>query len=171
MGESHANFAFSPVCRQGRQCIFPEVSRTYHYGMVGTHMGGDFFQKYLANTELNTADVDWSRQNLTYLLQAPYSALFNRWIAEAIPFNSSQLGSLSTYCDLHMPIDTNNTADLVASYVWNETNPKDYFALVRQLPGVMDDIRGKRPRASYNGVVVVRCRGRRLFLKPLSRSL
>lgn len=130
--------------------------------------GGSFFDTYLANIRLNSEDVEWSKQNLTYLLKEPYSALMKEWLSQAVPYDNTQLGGLSTYCGLQMPIDANNTMDLVTTYTWDETNPKasGFFALARQLPGVMDDLKGKRPRASYDGVVVVRCRGRRLFLRP-----
>ena len=129
-------------------------------------MSGGFFEEYLENIHLNAESVDWSKHNLTYLLKDNYAKTMQGWVSNAIPFDSQQLGPLQTYCDVAQPPDTFNTSDLVLVYKWGASDPKEYQGIVKQLPGVMDDIRGGRPRASYHGIVVVRCRGRRLFLGP-----
>jgi hypothetical protein len=50
-----------PKVRKGRQCIFPEVSRTHTFGKVGTS-GGQFYDQHLASMMLNKDNIDWSQQ-------------------------------------------------------------------------------------------------------------
>lgn len=158
------------ICRQGRQCVFPEISRTYHFGRVGTHFGGNpndtFFDKALARILISSEDVDWSRRNLTYLLKANYEVVMDAWLSNATKYDESLLGDLRDYCHRDKAADTNATSDLLITYPWNSNNHGGFAQVAEKLPGMMTDIRGQRPRASYNGIVMVRCRGRRLFLKP-----
>lgn len=50
-----------PQVRKGRQCLFPEVSRTHTYGEDGAS-GGQHFDTHLATMLLNTDNIDWSKQ-------------------------------------------------------------------------------------------------------------
>jgi alpha-1,3-mannosyl-glycoprotein beta-1,2-N-acetylglucosaminyltransferase len=50
-----------PHIRKGRQCVFPEVSRTYTFGKEGTS-GGILFSEHLSTMLLNDERVDWSEQ-------------------------------------------------------------------------------------------------------------
>lgn len=155
-------------CRKHYQCIFPEVSRTYHFAESGTNVDGSFFKKYLEHMRLNTEDVDWGAYDLGYLLQGNYSALMDSWLADATPLNITAIGSLQLYCNGSKSSIANekDTSDLVLTYPWNEADHKTYASMARQLPGMIEDIRGGRPRASYKGIVSVRCNGMRLFLRP-----
>lgn len=149
--------------------MFPEVSRSRHFGKKGTHLiaaNDPFYNDFLANTVLNVDMVDWTTLNLTYLLQANYQDLMDQWLSQAIPFNNSAMGDLHEYCDKDKSRDDIATSDLLVTYEWGDNNHKGFVDVANKLQGVVNDIRGQRPRASYNGVVVVRCRGRRLFLKP-----
>lgn len=47
--------------RKGRQCVYPEVSRTHTFGKVGTS-GGQLFDKHLSVMLLNKEEVDWSKE-------------------------------------------------------------------------------------------------------------
>lgn len=153
-------------CRKHFQCIFPEVSRTYHFAESGTNVDGGFFKKYLEHMRLNAEDVDWSAVDLDYLLPGNYSALMHSWLADAMPLKSTEHGGLQLYCDGSKSSNDRDTSDLVLTYPWNEAEHKTYVNIARQLPGMIEDIRGGRPRASYKGIVVVRCKCRRLFLRP-----
>ena len=55
--------------RKGRQCIRPEVCRTYNFGAVGSSKG-QYFRAYLQHTALNEERIDWSTQDLGYLQPA-----------------------------------------------------------------------------------------------------
>lgn len=55
--------------RKGRQCIRPEVCRTYNFGAKGSSRGF-YYRRFLAPIRLSTADIDWSRADLSYLEQS-----------------------------------------------------------------------------------------------------
>lgn len=59
--------------RRGRQCIRPEVCRTYNFGREGTSHG-QYFAQYLADIALNDVEVDWGSADLAYLEQGRYAA-------------------------------------------------------------------------------------------------
>lgn len=46
-----------PEIRKGRECIIPDISRTYHFGTSGVNMHAYFqelyFKKHALNTETN----------------------------------------------------------------------------------------------------------------------
>ena len=42
--------------RKGRECIIPDVSRTYHLGIKGSNMNYDFHKLYFENRALNQID-------------------------------------------------------------------------------------------------------------------
>lgn len=54
--------------RAGRQCIRPEVCRTYNFGKEGSSKGM-FYSTFLEPIRLNQDDVDWAREDLAYLRQ------------------------------------------------------------------------------------------------------
>lgn len=45
--------------RKGRQCVFPEVSRTHTFGEIG-NSGGMFYKQHLANMVLNQERFNWT---------------------------------------------------------------------------------------------------------------
>merc|ERR1719343_1687856 len=59
-------FMRRPDVRKGRQCIRPEVSRTFTFGEKGTS-AGQFFKTHLSHIKLNTEAIDWSAQDLSFL--------------------------------------------------------------------------------------------------------
>lgn len=52
--------------RKGRQCIRPEVCRTYNFGALGSSKG-QYFKRFLAPIRLSSAVIDWTQQDLSYL--------------------------------------------------------------------------------------------------------
>ena len=46
--------------RAGRQCIRPEVCRTYNFGAIGSS-GGQYFNMYLRPIRLNNVSVPWNQ--------------------------------------------------------------------------------------------------------------
>ena len=62
--------------RRGRQCLRPEVCRTYNFGAVGSSKG-QYFKRYLEHTALNQDPVDWAALDLSYLQPARYSILLS----------------------------------------------------------------------------------------------
>lgn len=59
-----------------------QVSRTYTYGRVGTHMG-EGFDSRLGVMQLNREPVDWKNMDLDYLLQSNYTPMFMEWMDKA----------------------------------------------------------------------------------------
>uniref|UniRef100_A0A4W3HTK9 Alpha-1,3-mannosyl-glycoprotein 2-beta-N-acetylglucosaminyltransferase n=1 Tax=Callorhinchus milii TaxID=7868 RepID=A0A4W3HTK9_CALMI len=43
-----------PEQRKGRECIVPDISRSYHFGIVGLNMNGYFHEAYFKKHKLNT---------------------------------------------------------------------------------------------------------------------
>lgn len=112
---------------------------------------------------LNTQPINWTAADLSYLKKDSYAALMKRWLAVAAPLTKRD-NDLARFCSIKAAPDTNATAgDMVATY----RSPDDFVALANVLKPMMADLRAESlPRSSYGGVVVVRCRGRRLFLAP-----
>ena len=52
--------------RKSRQCIRPEVCRTYNFGALGSSKG-QFFKRFLAPIRISSGHTDWSKQDLSYL--------------------------------------------------------------------------------------------------------
>jgi alpha-1,3-mannosyl-glycoprotein beta-1,2-N-acetylglucosaminyltransferase len=55
-----------PATRAGRQCVRPEVCRTFNFGARGASKG-QFFAQYLRDVALATRFVRWSDEDLAYL--------------------------------------------------------------------------------------------------------
>ncbi|KAG7232295.1 hypothetical protein INR49_009062 [Caranx melampygus] len=43
-----------PEQRKGRECIIPDVSRSYHFGIIGLNMNGYFHEVYFKKHKFNT---------------------------------------------------------------------------------------------------------------------
>jgi alpha-1,3-mannosyl-glycoprotein beta-1,2-N-acetylglucosaminyltransferase len=55
-----------PAQRQGRQCVRPEVCRTFNFGARGASKG-QFYRDYLQSTQLSDAFIPWTQRNLSLL--------------------------------------------------------------------------------------------------------
>merc|ERR1719469_690716 len=55
--------------RRGRNCIRPEISRSFTFGQEGVS-SGQFFKTHLARIKLNDVDVDWGAQDLSRIESA-----------------------------------------------------------------------------------------------------
>ncbi|XP_061726726.1 alpha-1,3-mannosyl-glycoprotein 2-beta-N-acetylglucosaminyltransferase-like isoform X2 [Cydia pomonella] len=60
----------------GRACIRPEISRTYTFGKAGVS-GGLFFDKHLRHIVLNSEFVEFTKRDLSYLLNITTTTLQN----------------------------------------------------------------------------------------------
>ena len=58
--------------RRGRQCLRPEICRTFNFGAVGSSKG-QYFKTYLQHTALNQVPVDWAALDLGYLQPARWA--------------------------------------------------------------------------------------------------
>lgn len=84
--------------RRGRHCIFPEVSRTYTFGAVGSSQG-QFFKDHLASIVLNREVVDWSKEDISYMKAENWDQHFEQELNEATTVISGPAGTSPTLFD------------------------------------------------------------------------
>ena len=119
--------------RQGRQCIRPEVCRTYNFGEQGSSRG-QFYHKFLKPIRLNDVPVDWTKQDLQYLNAKEYDQELNHLVASATLVDAGDLHELQGLRKLiyHSRAEYEKLAGLL---------------------GIIGDWKDGVPRASYKGVV------------------
>merc|ERR1719387_559820 len=71
-------FMRRPDVRKGRQCIRPEISRSFTFGSEGTSQG-QFFKDHLSHIRLNDVAVDWSQEDLHFLSS---KSAFEDWLSD-----------------------------------------------------------------------------------------
>ena len=136
--------------RRGRQCIRPEVCRTYNIGEKGAS-AGQFYRRFLAPIRLNDEPVNWPAEPLSHLRsEAAYDAHFDRLLADATPVPSVS--------------EARGKPGDVLLYYRSEA---DFRAIAKHV-GIFDEWKDGIPRASYRGVVVFWLGGgtTRVFLAP-----
>ncbi|KAI6654145.1 Protein O-linked-mannose beta-1,2-N-acetylglucosaminyltransferase 1 [Oopsacas minuta] len=65
--------------RNGRECVIPDISRTYHFGQSGLNMNPYFHDIYFKNHAINT-DPSVKLKNINQLILAPYEQLIHSLI-------------------------------------------------------------------------------------------
>ena len=138
------------VTRRGRQCVRPELCRTYNFGRRGTS-GASFFDAHLRDVRLAQQWVPWSSQDLSAFSDpAAYEASFVR-----------QLGGARR-------VRTVAQARRAAGDVALGYDSEAAFGRAAKLLGAFAEWRDGMPRTSYRGVVVLSLNGggARLFLAP-----
>jgi hypothetical protein len=79
---------------------------------------------------------------------------------------TGSLDELQSYCDVTLPDDTaEHPGDMVYKYPRGPPLKPGFEETAKYLKPMMGDVREGTPRGSYKGHIVVRCRGRRLFLR------
>ncbi|XP_010361338.1 protein O-linked-mannose beta-1,2-N-acetylglucosaminyltransferase 1 isoform X3 [Rhinopithecus roxellana] len=71
-----------PEQRRGRECIIPDVSRSYHFGIVGLNMNGYFHEAYFKKHKFNTVPGVQLR-NVDSLKKEAYEVEVHRLLSEA----------------------------------------------------------------------------------------
>ncbi|KAL1788980.1 O-linked-mannose beta-1,2-N-acetylglucosaminyltransferase 1 isoform X2 [Sigmodon hispidus] len=71
-----------PEQRQGRERIIPDVSRSYHFGIVGLNMNGYFDEAYFQKQKFNTVPSVQFR-NVDSLKTDAYEVEIHRLLSEA----------------------------------------------------------------------------------------
>jgi hypothetical protein len=146
--------------------VASQVSRTHTFGRVGTHIAaGDSFDATYASMLLNQEDVNWKSMDLDFLLGDNYTAALTSWMDQAQVYNGT-VEELQAYCDAGQP-DHADTSDLVFKY---PKGANGWTRTANHLKPMLSDVREGTPRCTYHGHAIVRCRGRRLFLRAVSDS-
>lgn len=147
-----------PPQRQGRASIRPETSRSRTFGQKGTSLS-QFYIKFLAPIQFSDqAAPAWAGRNLSFLLKAAYDPPFAARVAAA------------REVELRRVIDRSFTASGGGDVVVRYSTPKVLLGFCKQL-GIMEDLKAGVPRTGYQGVVMLRLRGKagarpRVFLAP-----
>lgn len=71
-----------PPQRMNRDCIRPEISRTYTFGERGSS-GGQFYNQFLRTIQLNKEDIDWDNEDINYLKKDNFDPMFEEWLEQA----------------------------------------------------------------------------------------
>jgi alpha-1,3-mannosyl-glycoprotein beta-1,2-N-acetylglucosaminyltransferase len=138
-----------PANRRGRNCIRPEINRTYTFGAKGTSKG-QFFN-FLSSIRLNNENIDWSGIDLTYITdKKKYDEELDKMVQNAETINVHQLSQYE-----------NKKKDLKILY----NNGKSYEQIAKKI-GIMPELKAGVPRGAYRGVVIIKYQGNRLFLVP-----
>ena len=139
---------------RGRECVYPEVSRTWHAGLNGTFMTSWLHERYFAARAFNRAPLSWRRSEWASLgaqLRRPaYEAALKARLRRARPL-----------LDFRALLD-GGTEELA---LWFRPAPRrskqrSIFPALAGLFGVWPD----PGRANHRGVIEVWCRTRRVLL-------
>uniref|UniRef100_A0A672ZVH6 Protein O-linked-mannose beta-1,2-N-acetylglucosaminyltransferase n=1 Tax=Sphaeramia orbicularis TaxID=375764 RepID=A0A672ZVH6_9TELE len=71
-----------PEQRKGRECIIPDVSRSYHFGIIGLNMNGYFHEVYFKKHKFNTVP-NVQLKNVDSLKKDAYEVEIQRLLKEA----------------------------------------------------------------------------------------
>ena len=148
-----------PRIRNRRQCIRPEISRTYHFGEKGGVSEGQFQPTHLSRIKINTTPVKWTEMDLTNMLKKRYDADLQQAITESKFIKSPQ--SLESMTEKDLTKADGSPMDVKLAY----GNEEDFVSIARRYQ-LMEEWKEKLPRTSYKGVVVFRFRKARVFLCP-----
>nr|SVE75765.1 EOG090X06K9 [Daphnia hispanica] len=142
-----------PEQRKDRACLRPEISRTRTFGKIGVS-NGMFFDKHLKYIKLNEMPVDFSKQNMSQLVQTAYDADYIRHV-----YSLPVVSATDVRTNVNLPFE----GPVRIMY-----HTKDTFKNAAKLLGLMDDFKSGVPRTGYHGVVSVFLNGRRVYLAPHS---
>ncbi|KAL7891303.1 hypothetical protein AOLI_G00007790 [Acnodon oligacanthus] len=71
-----------PEQRKGRECVIPDVSRSYHFGIIGLNMNGYFHEVYFKKHKFNTVP-NVPLKNVESLKKDPYEVEIQNLLREA----------------------------------------------------------------------------------------
>ena len=134
--------------RKSRQCIRPEVCRTYNFGEKGSSHG-QYYEKFLKPIKINNVMIDWQNQNVQYLEPKTYAQMIGRKMA------SAKLLSSTSEVKLHA-----GTVKLLYD------GKQEYAKLANEL-GIIGDWKDGVPRASYHGIVTLHLHNVEVLLAPV----
>lgn len=109
------------------------------------------------------------RQDLSYLRPRAYAASLDAAVRDAEHIHP---GKAAKYCrQFGTPDDEHDEEGETRGDLWTYYDGEtDFGKIAKLLAPMMTDFKGGVPRASFDGTVMVRCRGRRLFLTARKSS-
>lgn len=140
-------FMRRPDVRHDRQCLRPEVSRSFTFGEEGTS-AGQFYSEHLSRIKLNDVNVDWSQLDLSHLRSpADFDAYLRGRIQGATAVRLKEVDSQSGVPSIRIEYDDART----------------YKDVARKFGLMTDEKEGIR-RMSYKGVIPFAWRGTRVYI-------
>ncbi|KAF0289223.1 Protein O-linked-mannose beta-1,2-N-acetylglucosaminyltransferase 1 [Amphibalanus amphitrite] len=131
--------------RLERECIIPDVSRTYHFGISGSHTSSAFHALYYQDHTINQLP-DVQLRNVNGLLKDEYEKEIRQLIAEAEPIKATdfQLGEVPPSqggpCELELEGTNKTYAFFFKMKAWEDT---DLYKTVAKCFTIWDlDVRG-----------------------------
>ncbi|XP_078493727.1 alpha-1,3-mannosyl-glycoprotein 2-beta-N-acetylglucosaminyltransferase [Ciona intestinalis] len=140
-----------PDQMQGRACIRPEISRTKTFGRKGVS-NGQFFDKHLKFIKLNDVNVDWSKEDLSYLEMQNYDRTFLTKVYSAPSVSLNELQSNAKPSEKEVRLEYTNSA---------------VFKTFARALGIMEDLKSGVPRTAYHGIVSIMYSNRRVYIAPV----
>lgn len=113
-----------------------------------------FFENHLKFIKLNEVPVDFSKLNISRLLQSTYDSDYVRHVYSLPVVSASDVRT-----------NTNLPFDGPVRIVYHT---KDAFKRAAKLLGLMNDFKSGVPRTGYRGIVSLFYNGRRVYLAPNS---
>ena len=129
------------------------MSRTYTFGQVGSS-GGWFYVQYLEKMVLNEANIDWSGQNVDYLLMDKYDEYMREIIENAKKIKKQDLTARNIK-------RLDDGQDVVIYY-----KDLDEYGKMSSMLKLMQDHKFGLPRQSYRGIVIVNWNKHRIIFVP-----
>nr|CAB3265040.1 protein O-linked-mannose beta-1,2-N-acetylglucosaminyltransferase 1 [Phallusia mammillata] len=78
-----------PEVRKGRECVIPDVSRTFHFGETGLNMNSHFYQTYFSTRKLNN-DATARLKNVNDMCKDKYERNMHRMMQNALVLDHSK---------------------------------------------------------------------------------
>lgn len=76
--------------RRGRECLIPDISRTYHFGSTGTNINSYFQHQYFSKHAFNRLQPVHGLDGLDQLSRDPYERLLEHQLSQAQVFQANQ---------------------------------------------------------------------------------
>ncbi len=138
--------------RQGRDCIFPEVSRNYNIGKRGTHSDDNLFRRYFQSIALNQQQAVWLG-DLSRMENENYRRNFESELFEAKIVQS--IDQIEKFSNSSLALYWQCSDQFVHQILW-ENYFSHYFHLWHSWP----------IRSNYRGAVKTRFKGNSLVIIP-----
>eukprot|EP00933_Yihiella_yeosuensis_P072038 TRINITY_DN80323_c0_g1_i1.p1 TRINITY_DN80323_c0_g1~~TRINITY_DN80323_c0_g1_i1.p1 ORF type:complete len:417 (+),score=55.63 TRINITY_DN80323_c0_g1_i1:36-1286(+) len=144
------DFLRSPNVRKEKQCIRPEISRTYTFGSRGVNLNPGSFKTWFDDIKLNNVDVDWNAQDLSNVSSV---ASFEKYLTSQI--KASKLVDL-------IAVDSPEYAGQLLRVEYH--NDADFKLMAEKFHLWTSGAYGIK-RGSYRGVIPIVWKGRRVLIR------
>ncbi|KAI7807923.1 protein O-linked-mannose beta-1,2-N-acetylglucosaminyltransferase 1 [Triplophysa rosa] len=125
-----------PEQRKGRECIIPDVSRSYHFGIIGLNMNGYFHEVYFKKHKFNTIP-NVQMKNIDSLKKDAYEIEIQNLLREAEVLDHSK-----NPCEDSFIPDTEGKTFLMFIKMEEETDTNTWTQLAKCLHVWDLDVRG-----------------------------